>query len=491
MKVLVGMFQHETNTFSVLRTRKEDFERLGLLRGQESLDLFRGTSDYFGGMIEVAERHGVSLIPSYHVSGAGPLITRECLDEMVGDLVACCQKHLGEYKGICLALHGAGCAEGVEDIEAYTLKAIREVVGGAMPITVTLDLHGNISDAMANEANGLFGCKEYPHIDCAEAGVRAMNCLIEQLASEVSVETVHIKLPLLLAPSRACTFHDPLLSIRKYVDSIRGTYELYDASFFHGFPYSDISLLGCSVVTVAANGKAREAAEVIADWVWARREELVADCPTAAEAVAAAIACGEFPAVINEASDNPGGGAPADGTHLLRELIKADFPRTIFGYLCDPETVEQAHREGVGARIKTRIGGKTDKIHGETLELEEVLVCALSDGNSIRVTPMGAGLPYNFGRMARLRYSNVDIIVGSLPLQTLDDRPFLVTGADFRQYSIVALKSTNHFRAFFEPNAKRIFTADPPGIHTANFSLLPYQKLPRPIFPLDKVAEWR
>jgi len=292
---------------------------------------------------------------------------------------------------------------------------------------------------------------------------------------------------LLLAPSIACTFHDPLYPIKKYVDDMRIANGLYDISFFHGFPYSDIGLLGCSVVTVAKKGQARHVSEEIADWIWKRRDTLIAECPTAAEAVAAAAAYGDYPVVINEASDNPGGGAPADGTHLLRELINTNYPHTIFGFLYDPETVEQAHKAGVGAKINVHIGGKTDGIHGETLKLYGVLVCTLGDGEIISVTPSGADHIYSIGRVARLRHGNVDIIVGSRQRQTLDERPFLVTGADFRKYNIVAFKSTNHFRAFFESNAKKIFTADPPGIHTADFSILPYKNIPRPIYPVDDI----
>ena len=489
MQILVGSLGHETNTFSVLRTHKEDYIKMGILRGQEVLDRNRGTNSPIGMIIDIADQHGITLIPTLTAGGAGPLITKECLEDMVGELVSMIKAHLGEFQGICLGMHGAGCAEGIECMETYTLKAIRDVVGDKMPITAYLDLHGNISDSMCKLANGLFGCKEYPHFDMGEAGARAMNCLLDQLQNGVEVETAHVKLPLLIAPSRCCTYYEPLISIKNHVDEVRDNMGIYDATFFHGFPYADISLLGSSVVTVAkkGTGKAQEAADVIADWIWDRRESLLMDYPTVEEAVSAAIACGEHPVVINEASDNPGGGAPADGTHLLRELIRVNHPRTIFGFLYDPETVEQAHKAGVGALIKACIGGKTDTIHGETIELDDVLVCALSDGEVRRRTSAGDGVPFRMGRAARLRYKNVEIIVGSIAIQTREDRPFLAVGADFSQYDIVALKSTNHFRAFFGENAKRIFTADPPGIHTANFSILPYKNLPRPIYPIDDI----
>jgi len=69
--------------------------------------------------------------------------------------------------------------------------------------------------------------------------------------------------------------------------------------------------------------------------------------------------------------------------------------------------------------------------------------------------------------------------------QTFDDRPFAVTGADLEKYRIVGLKSSVHFRAFFQPRAKAIVIADLPGIHMANFHQLSYKKIRRPVYPLD------
>ena len=57
--------------------------------------------------------------------------------------------------------------------------------------------------------------------------------------------------------------------------------------------------------------------------------------------------------VFADGSDNPGGGAPADGTVALRALIDANFEGAVVGVLFDPETAAQAHAAGVGATIRS------------------------------------------------------------------------------------------------------------------------------------------
>ena len=47
----------------------------------------------------------------------------------------------------------------------------------------------------------------------------------------------------------------------------------------------------------------------------------------------------------------------------------------------------------------------------------------------------------------------------------------------------------NATRAFFEPRAAAIIAADPPGLMSGDLSRYCFEKLPRPIFPLDDVPE--
>ncbi len=72
----------------------------------------------------------------------------------------------------------------------------------------------------------------------------------------------------------------------------------------------------------------------------------------------------------------------------------------------------------------------------------------------------------------------------------LDAELFLLHGIDISRYKIVALKSQNHFRAAFEPLAGEIIRTDPPGWTTSNLNQLEFERVRRPIWPLDRDVEY-
>ena len=188
--------------------------------------------------------------------------------------------------------------------------------------------------------------------------------------------------------------------------------------------------------------------------------------------------------VVAEVSDNPGGGAPGNGTHLLRALLAANEPRTCFGFIWDPQTALQAHRAGPGSTIEVRLGGFTDELHGAPI-VATAYVKSITDGRFVLVNPMGAGSTVDLGKMARLVIGNVDVIVGSNRAQTLDAQLFLLHGIDVREMRIVAIKSQQHFRGGFKDIAGTIIRCDTPGLTTSELTHLPYQHIKRPIWPLD------
>lgn len=489
MKILFGLLGHETNTFASDKGTFARWAPSGWTVGEEIFRIYDGVPDYPGGMIRAGREEGVELIPTVALLNAGPLITKEAVEYALGTLLDYVEQYKDEADGICLGLHGAGASEVTDDLEAYILRKVRQIVGGDMPITVSLDLHGNISEDMVRLSNGLFGIKQYPHIDQAEAGYLAMKTLIRILRGECNPQTALRQIPMLIAPAVGATSQMPMKMFAEYVAAYAAEKNLMDATLFHGFPYTDVPYAGASVVVVAEEN-AQEAADALARWVWDRRHQLDPVCLNAEEAVDAALdelaKEGEGYVVINETSDNPGGGTPGDGTHLLRELLRRNIEGSIMGYIPDKEIALKAHKAGIGGKISGLLGGKTDDRHGEPVAFENAEVIALGDGNAVYTTPMLKGLPVCYGKSARLRMGNVEVVVTeTLSQQTLDDCPFTIVGADLAQYRIVGIKSSVHFRAFFKSRAKAIVTADTPGIQTANFKQLPYKRVRRPIYPLD------
>jgi hypothetical protein len=58
--------------------------------------------------------------------------------------------------GLFLAMHGAGSAEGITDLEAETLRRIRAITGRDFPIMSSLDIHCTITPEMLDLSDGFF-----------------------------------------------------------------------------------------------------------------------------------------------------------------------------------------------------------------------------------------------------------------------------------------------------------------------------------------------
>src|SRR5581483_11674307 len=136
-------------------------------------------------------------------------------------------------------------------------------------------------------------------------------------------------------------------------------------------------------------------AKAAASSIWERREEFRNEDDTPESAVRKAMAAQSTPVVINECSDNPGGGTPGDGTHLLRAMLDAGLEDACFAFISDPEVVQVAIAKGVDATIDVHLGGKHDDLHGAPLPVTGTVRC-ITDGRFV-LRAMLAGYPLNLG----------------------------------------------------------------------------------------------
>jgi len=484
MRIAIGEFAHETNTFCPGFTELDAFQSTFWWEGEDVITRNRGVRNDLGGMIDAGEELGIELIPTLATTSQPSATVSRSAYETIRDTLFRHIQAAGELDAICLALHGAGSADGIEDMEGTFLAELRALVGTEIPIVVSLDLHGNTTDAMLEHANALFYCHEYPHIDTYDRGAEALRIAARIVKGEVKPVKHLRKLPLIIPPST--TFTGPAKVINDRCLQWEEQPGVIDCSFTHGFPHTDVSVIVTSIL-VTTDGDpalAERVARDVGDLVLETVEDFRQALPGAEEAIAQALAATDLPVIVAEVSDNPGGGAPGSGTHLLRALLAANEPKTCFGFVWDPETAAQAHAAGPGATIQVRLGGFTDDLHGSPVEAE-AYVKSTTDGRFILTNPMGAGGEVNLGKMARLVIGNVDVIVGSNRAQTLDDQLFLLHGIDVRTMRIVAIKSQQHFRGGFQQLAGTIIRTDTPGFTTSNLSNLPFEHIHRPIWPLD------
>ncbi len=490
MRIAVGEVSHETNTFCPALTELDEFRAREWAFGQDIVRRHRCVRSYLGGMLAAADRLGIEVAPTFATQATpSGTISRHAYEAILSALFGALRK-AGPVDAICLALHGAGVAEDADDLEGDLLGKLRADVGPTVPVVVTLDLHANVTLEMARHATALLTVNCYPHVDAYDRGAEAVE-LAQRIVNGRARPRMHLTRIPMLVPTTATSL-SPLKEVNERCRGWEAKPGIIDCTFVHGFAHTDIPPIAASVIAIAdgAAAAAREAAEDVASYAWEARGALLRQTLGPAEAVRQALALEGRPVVINETSDNPGGGAPGDGTHLLRALLEANAPDTCFGFIYDRETAAQAHAAGAGATVRVRLGGKSDRMHGTPIE-SEAYVVSLTDGRFIRRSPMGRGAQVDLGRMARLRIGAVDVLVSSVREQTLDPEVFLLHGIDVPRCKIVALKSSQHFRAGFEPLAAHILTADSPGLTTLNLASFPYRRVTRPVWPLDADMTYR
>lgn len=490
MRFAIGMFAHETNTFRAGLTEMDDFRKRHYVEGDEVIREHTGVRTDLGGMLKAADDLGIQIAPTLATATEpSGLISRDAYETIRDELFERIKAAHDDapLDAICLALHGAGVAEGADDLEGTLLGELRQQVGTEIPIVVTLDLHCNMSPAMVEHATALLNCHLYPHTDSYDRGYEAVELAAKIVRGEVK-PVMHLEtLPLMLPP--VTTMEGIGREITEACMEWEAGDGVIDVAFVHGFPHTDYPDIRTTVLATTNNDPemAKRAAQDVARRIWERRSEFILDLPDATTAVSRALASTNWPVVIAEVSDNPGGGGPGDGTHLLRALLEANPEATCFGFIYDPATAIQAAGRGVGETIRVRLGGRSDNLHGTPIEAD-AYVKAITDGRFIYSTPMGAGTLADLGPMVRLVIGNVDVLVSSVRTQTLDSEVFLLHGIDVTRYRIVGLKSQQHFRAGFAHLAGEIIRCDTPGSTSSNLATMPFQRLNRPVWPLDDTA---
>ena len=492
----VALFQlgYETNTFIDGRAQLADLGSGGWIPGHTMVEVFAGKRAGLSGMLAAIADASAVAVPLDSISrggayNAGPIMSRECVEEAMDHICAELTARADAYDGVCAAMHGAGCADGYEDADSYFLRRIREVIGDK-PLMACLDLHGNITDEMVSLADGLFGIKTNPHVDFYDAGYLAATTLVATLEGQLHPQMALKRIPFLVPTAAGSTLDGAGKMAKEYVADYARKHHLIDATFFHGFSATDSVHTSASVLVVADRYAPEKEAAELARYIWSVREQFIQPNYSAAEAIDAALAAvKDGYVVINEGADNPGAGCPGDGTHLLGEMIRRNLARCIMGPVLDTAAAAACHRHQVGDRFRLCVGGHSQAIYGDPLDVEVELL-ALSDGEFTCVSPVHRGAQMHYGPSARLKCGNVEFIVVSNRFQVYDDRPYLMTGADMKDYSIVGLKSSNHFRAYFKDTADAIIGADTPSMFPGDLHKLDYKKIMRPVYPLDSDAQY-
>jgi microcystin degradation protein MlrC len=491
MRIAIGGISHETNTFSTLPTDLSLFERRGVHGGEALIPAFAGTKTIVGGFLDGARSEGFEVVPTMLAEAApSGTVTAEAFDRLMTLLIDGLRE-AGPVDGVLLELHGAMVAENARDGDAEILRRVREVVG-SIPIVGVLDLHANISDGMVALADALVGYDTYPHIDMYERGLEAAAIITRIVRGGLRTARALRKPPLMPPLPKQCTSYEtPMRALIALAHEREREHGMVSVTVAAGFPYADVPEAGLAVLAIADGDQARAdaVADEIAGVAWERRHEFLIRCTPVDEALQIAedaVDGSSGPIVLADTADNPGAGAPCDGTILLAGLLERGVQNAALGALWDPEAVQICRVAGVGATVELLLGGKTDDMHGVPLSVSGH-VRLLSDGRFKNLGPMNTGAETRMGPTAVLAIDGVEVVITSNRVQALDAGLFLSQGINPSRKRVLVLKSSVHYRGAFEPLASRVVEVDTPGLSNSDLCRYPYQHVRRPIFPLDPI----
>jgi microcystin degradation protein MlrC len=482
-RIAIAGLQHETNTFAPFGATFHDFEIADgwpeLTRGADVLKVFPRLNIPIGGFISAAG--GADLVPIAWAAAEPCAHVSDDAFDRLSEIVCGGIEAAGAIDGIYLDLHGAMVTDSHQDGEGELLRRLRARVGANMPIVISLDMHANVTKAMSELCDGMTIYRTYPHIDMADTGKRAYDLLLARIRAGRPLHRAFRKLPFLIPVCAQSTMAEPCKGLYDSIPALESS-AVSNVDFAVGFPPADIHDCGPAIVAAGPDAQAVEAAaDRLLAAVSAREREFLADMLTPADAVRRAIRAGKpgRPVILADVQDNPGGGGTSDTVGILAALVQQKAQNAALALLWDPAAAEAAHRAGVGAELDLALGGRygydPSPFQGR-FRVEEI-----SDGTVTGSGAMAGGVTMHLGPSARLKVidsgADVTVVICSHRFQCLDLELFRGFGVEPERQAILAVKSTNHFRAAFQPIASEVLLVESPGANICRLDKIPFKNL--------------
>ncbi|WP_424626048.1 M81 family metallopeptidase [Achromobacter marplatensis] len=491
MKVMIARLNHETNTFSPVPTPLAAFGNDGPAFGAQAYEDNKGKRTAMSAFIDLAEANGASLVtpvsatayPSGRVDAAA---YRTLCDAIVAGARGC--------GAILLDLHGAMAVESTDDGEGDLLERLRQQTPD-VPIAVALDLHGNVTPKMMANADVIVSFKTYPHVDMYETGEHAGRILFGWLNGGPRPVMAWRRLPLMTHTLRSATAEG---AMRDAVEAARRAEAagMLGVSVLAGFALADIPAPCLSVVVVGAGeqAQAEQAATEMAQGIWAARDGFFYDSEPLADSLARAaeLAGGASkPVLLLDHGDNCMSGGTCDTMEVLMAAVDAGLTGIVAGLYCDPEAVAALTTAGEGARVEILVGNKRPipaiGRPAAPVRLRGV-VGAVTDGQYVITGPTYTGQTACMGRSAVLDIGAAKLVITERTHEPWDLGVFESMGLDPRQARFVLVKSRMYCRPVFEPISQALVECGSAGVTSSDFSLFPYERRRRPLYPLEPMA---
>lgn len=412
----------------------------------------------------------------------GGTVTREAYESLVSKTLKLLEEN-GPYDGLFFDIHGAMSVVGLDDPEGDFIIRIREVIGKKTLISTSMDLHGNVSERLAQHTDLITCYRKAPHEDAIESKKRAVDNLLSRLESGKGKPAYKawVPVPILLPGEMTSTRIEPGKGLYAQIAPITNQVGVIDAAIWIGYAWAD-EPRNHAVVMVTGDDRERvgKAAEKLANTFWEARSrfEFVAPTATLSRSLDLAVASSKHPYMISDMGDNPTAGGAGDVTWTLREILaRSEFktesgPSLIYASIPGPELVKKAIQIGVGGKIAEYVGAEIDTRFAPPILLSGT-VEAIKEGDTHAETEVV------------IKVGSVRIIVTKKRKPYHHESDFTNLGLDPRNSDIVVVKIGYLVPELYDMRADWIMALTPGGVDQ-DLERLGYRRIKRPMFPLDK-----
>ena len=481
-RILIAECKQEVSTFNPHLSTYDDF---CIRRGTELLDYHRTVRNEIGGALHVFdEAQDIELVPAYSACfiTSGGTLARDSWQRIATEFLASLRQ-ASNMDGIYFCMHGAMASQDELDPEGFLLSEARKIFGDTMPIVVSLDLHGILTDRMVECADAIVAYHTYPHVDFFETGSRAAQLLLKILFGNIRPVTATVAIPALVRGDELITetglFGQSIRMALQVEESAKGL----SAGMFIGNPFTDVPSLQTYSFVVTDNDEdmAEREAIRIANSFWANHERMQVPLVSLDEMANQLQHPMSGTTVLVDAADATSSGASGDSNAILRKLIECNYRGRTLIPIVDAGAVRAAFGAGVGAKVQTTVGGSLDPTRFAPLMVQGT-VRMISDG---RFRSESFGEEWLAGPTAVIECDLWTLVIGSRAVSLYDRSFFYAHGQNPKNFDAVVVKSPHCQHHMYADWCARMIHVDAPGSSSANLPYLGHKRCPRPIFPLD------
>lgn len=495
MRILIAECKQEVSTFNPHRSDYDDF---GVRVGEEILRYHRTVRNEIGGALSVFDREEhVELVPSYSAFfiTSGGTLRESAWQRIRGEFLDSLRVSMsrGPLDGVYFCMHGAMASEEECDPEGDLLEQTRKILGETIPIVVSLDLHGILTDRMLRHSDAVVAYHTYPHVDFFQTGQRAARLLLRVIRQEVSPITARVAIPALVRGDELITETGAFGKCVRMAVQAESESKALSAGMFIGNPFTDVPELRSSSFVVSDGDAiaAGEQAVRMAECFWELHELMQVPLLPLEDLGEALRSLGEpghsGTVALVDAADATSSGASGDSNAILKALLACEYTGRTLIPMVDARAVQAAWNAGIGREIDIELGGTLDPGRFQPIPLR-VRVRSMSDGE---FRSESFGECWRAGPTAVLESGRMTLVVSSRAVNLYDRSFFFANGQNPKSFDAVVVKSPHCQPHMFADWCSRLLLIDAPGSSSANLRSLGHTRCPRPIFPLDLLEQWR